>query len=292
MSSKSETGLRIAIGVAFAIGLLLAGLSDATRESRAASYSMGRGPAIVLVHGLGGSIQDWLPTVRLLARRHRVELVELPGHGESPMPEPFGLARAAAALDRVLADENEPVVLVGHSLGGMVATAEALARPERVRALVLVETALKPQFEGEDRQAMMQALETDFDGLLRSAYESFGRDSVQGHRRYLEAARQDPAVMKRWIRLALTDDLSPRVVNLQVPVLAVLSDRSWPRGEPWAETARALGYQRIPDLRPMRMEDCGHFVMLDRPAELAQAIDSFGDRREDEPVAAAVPARP
>jgi len=55
-------------------------------------------------------------------------------------------------------------------------------------------------------------------------------------------------------------------------VMAVLADRSWPRDEPWAAAAKELGYERVPRVEPVRLEGCGHFVMLDKPSDVARAI--------------------
>src|SRR6185503_1532548 len=100
-------------------------------------------------------------------------------------------------LDRALDEQSpgDPVVLVGHSVGGLVAAAEALRSPRHVRGLVLVETALAPH--------------------------------------------------------------------------------AWETDETWEHAAKLLGYAHIPKLRGMRIEDCGHFVMLDRPRRLAEAIRRF-----------------
>jgi len=250
-----------------------------------ARFAMGRGPTIVLVHGLGSRIQHWLPVARLLARHHRVVLVELPGHGVSEMPDPFSFERATQALDEALAQESrEPVVLVGHSVGGLIAANEALEHPARVRALVLVETALKPQVEGEERRAMLEALERDYRGLLENAYMAFGRDSAQGARLYAEVSAMEPAMIKLWIHLALTVDISLRMRHLMAPLLAVLAERSWPSDEAWSVTAQALGYAAAPNVKPARLDDCGHFIMLDRPAELARLIERFAADPAKEPV--------
>src|SRR5258705_9135541 len=102
------------VALAFVIALALRQHAPHQPPHRLA---MGRGSTIVLVHGPGGSIQDWLPTARRLARTHRVLLIELPGHGLSPLPGPVTLEGAAATLDATLAEESkEPVVLVGHAL--------------------------------------------------------------------------------------------------------------------------------------------------------------------------------
>lgn len=250
---------------------------SSARHSRppepSASYSMGQGPTVVLVHGLGSKVEHWLPVARKLARTHRVVLAQLPGHGESAMTEQLTLERAAIALEGTLARETrEPVTLVGHSVGGLVAARLALDRPRLVRALVLLETSLKPAMDERERMGMLDALDRDYPGLVHAAYTSFGRDSAQGEWLAGEAAAIDPRIMKPWIRLALTADLSAAAADLRMPIVAVLADRSWPRDEAWTQTARLLGYERVPRVEPVRLENCGHFVMLDRPSDVARII--------------------
>jgi pimeloyl-ACP methyl ester carboxylesterase len=248
----------------------------ASTAPTAFSSAFGHGSTVVLVHGLGSQTGHWLPVARRLAHRHRVVLLELPGHGIGAMPEPFSLAGATEAFDAALrAASSEPVVLVGHSIGGLVAVSEALAHPERVRRLVIVETALRPQMIGEERARLLHALETNYRGVLHSAYTAFGRDSAQGESLFAGAAGLDSSAITRWIRLAVTADLSQAAASLRVPVLAVCAERTWPRDEPWSATSEALGLDRVPRLVPVRMSGCGHFVMLDRPAELATEIERF-----------------
>jgi len=270
-----------------ALALVISGLRGIAPARAPVHVSFGHGSTVVLIHGLGSRSDHWLATARVLSRRHRVVLVQLPGHGESEMPEPFSLERAAESLDRALAAESrEPVILVGHSVGGLVAAAEALDHPERVRGLVLVETALRPQVDMAERNAMLAAMERDYRSLLHAAYLGFGRDSTQGEALYTEAAREDSSSMKRWIRLALTADLSPRAAEIQPPVLAVLAARSWPDHEAWPATAQALGYTGIRRLEPLRVSNSGHFVMLDQPHSMAEAIEGFSRRISNEAIAA------
>jgi pimeloyl-ACP methyl ester carboxylesterase len=238
--------------------------------------AFGRGTPIVLLHGLGSSSDDWLQTARRLARHHRVVLVDLPGHGESDMPEPFSLERAVASLDRALAGiPGGPPILVGHSLGGLIAAAEAIDHPDRIRGLILIETALRPQLPEEQRAAWLDRLDNDYAGVVHAAYLDFGRDATQGEKLYRRVAALDPRVVKRWIRLAWSADLSEEAAHLDVSTLAVLAERSWGSHEPWSAVAEGLGYANLPRLRATRIADCGHFVMLDHPAELAAMIEGF-----------------
>ncbi len=266
---------------------LFAARGASPRHPRLVLGSIGRGPTVVLVHGLGSRSTHWLPMARDLARDHHVVLVDLPGHGLSRQPDPLTLAAAAAMLDDALADlGDDPVVLVGHSVGGLVCTAEALRSPQRVRALVLVETALRPQFTPADRAELQAALERDFEGTLRATYESFGRDSVQGARLAAEVSQLDPAMLRPWIQLAVGTDLSGDAAALTMPVLAVVGPHTWESDEAWAACADTLGYTRIPRLSALRIDDSGHFLMLDHPRTLADAIRRFA-RSAATPVLAA-----
>jgi pimeloyl-ACP methyl ester carboxylesterase len=274
--------LRATVLVLAALALALFGARTFALPAAPLAAAFGRGPAIVLVRGLGSDTERWLPTARILARRHRVVFVDLPGHGVSAMPEPLSLAGATRALDLALARASrEPVVLVGQSLDGLVAAAEACAHPGRVRALVLVETALRPQAEEAGRRT---ALDRDYQGTLHRIYAGLGRDSAQGEALYRQVAALDPAIVKPWIRLASATDLSARAARLRCPLLVVLAPRSWPKGEPWVETASALGFGAVPRVRAVRVDGCGHFVMLDRPDELARLIGRFADAPDGGPV--------
>ncbi|AXG80256.1 alpha/beta fold hydrolase [Streptomyces paludis] len=82
----------------------------------------GDGPPLVLLHGAGRSHADWAATAPLLARRHRVLAVDLPGHGRSEhTTNAWTFDGAVASIERVLTAYGIPEAIpVGHSLGGMV----------------------------------------------------------------------------------------------------------------------------------------------------------------------------
>jgi pimeloyl-ACP methyl ester carboxylesterase len=100
----------------------------------------GRGPAVVLVHGLGGFAESWRHNVPSLAARATVYAVDLPGFGRSGKPPAhYSLAFFARALHAFLdAVGVSHASLVGHSLGAAVVVTYALTRPARVERLALL----------------------------------------------------------------------------------------------------------------------------------------------------------
>ena len=98
---------------------------------------------LVLLHGFGESLTTWRSVFDRLAENHRVVALDLPGFGGSEKPDvPYSMPAMTRRLSRFL-DEwtTGPIVLLGHSMGGELAAALALARPDRVGLLVLIAPA-------------------------------------------------------------------------------------------------------------------------------------------------------
>lgn len=92
--------------------------------------TVGSGPPVVLLHGMGDDSSVWDETVAELAGDFACTAVDLPGHGRSPAPDdPAAYEREAVldALDEVL-EQTGPALLVGHSLGGYLALAHRITR--------------------------------------------------------------------------------------------------------------------------------------------------------------------
>jgi pimeloyl-ACP methyl ester carboxylesterase len=103
-----------------------------------------RRPPVVLVHGLGGSHLNWVLLGPLLAAGHRVYAPDLPGFGLSyPAGRRADVTRNGLVLDAFLRDVvGEPALLVGNSMGGLLAMAQAVRRPDSVTGLVLIDPVL------------------------------------------------------------------------------------------------------------------------------------------------------
>src|SRR6516164_6476107 len=101
---------------------------------------MGEGPAVVLVHGYPLDGAMWSGVARALAPRLRVLKPDLPGRGETAAPSEGRLSDYADFVQALLEALPAPAGLAGFSMGGYVALELVRRRPERLRALALVDT--------------------------------------------------------------------------------------------------------------------------------------------------------
>jgi pimeloyl-ACP methyl ester carboxylesterase len=130
--------------------------SAAEREiqpGRAFFREAGCGPTAVCIHSSASSSAQWRPLMDRLAGRYRTLAVDLYGCGKSPVwpaVRPLALADEVALLGPVFAAAGDRFHLVGHSYGGAVALAAALAAPRRVESLVLFEPVLFSVLIAED----------------------------------------------------------------------------------------------------------------------------------------------
>ncbi len=101
------------------------------------------GPPVIMLHGWGAFKELWWSTLRGLGRDHRCFALDFPGHGTSPLGRAATIAGLADAVAAFCAALDLPqVVLMGHSMGGVVALELALRRPTLVARLILVDAAI------------------------------------------------------------------------------------------------------------------------------------------------------
>jgi pimeloyl-ACP methyl ester carboxylesterase len=102
------------------------------------------GPLIVAVHGLGGAAVNWVAIAPLLTRRYRMVALDLAGHGLTNSDgRAADVGSNRALLHRFIEVVSaRPVILMGNSMGGMIALLQAAAQPGKVAGLILVDPAL------------------------------------------------------------------------------------------------------------------------------------------------------
>jgi esterase len=105
----------------------------------------GNGKPIVILHGLFGSSDNWLTQAKLFSQEHKVFTVDLRNHGQSPHDPEFNYQVMVEDLREFFESEKlQNATLIGHSMGGKAAMNFALAFPEKIEELIVVDIA--PRF--------------------------------------------------------------------------------------------------------------------------------------------------
>jgi len=250
--------------------------------------AFGTGPPLVLLHGWAMHSGVWGPLVWRLARRFRVHAVDLPGHGHSPLAAPFTLDSACAAVSSSLPIDARPLIVIGWSLGGLVAMRWARHEPARVGRLVLVATT--PRFAaGRDwpHGVPVQTLARFGDELhvaWKITIQRFLALQLQGSehgRATLAALRQQvfargepsPKALFGALDAIVTTDLRAEVPDIAQPALVISGGRDT-LALPAA--ARWLG-ERLPDARLSVIDGAAHVPFLSHPDAFAEALGPLSD---------------
>ena len=140
----------------------------------------GDGPALVILHGLYGSSDNWLTIARILSDRFTVYLPDLRNHGQSPHDNEHTYESMSNDLDEMVKDEGmKKFILAGHSMGGKVAMLYSLKWPEKLNSLIVLDISPFGNSDHENsfykqHSAIMEAvLSADLEGLrTRSEVEN------------------------------------------------------------------------------------------------------------------------
>ena len=252
-------------------------------------------PAIVFVHGLSGSWQNWLAQLPDFAASHRVLALDLPGFGRSPMPrQEISIAGYARILDGLLAARGiDAAVVVGNSMGGFIAAELAIAVPQRVERLVLVSAAgLSTYNEPQATRALPMLRRGERLLAATTAWAAARSDTLTRRPRLrrellrLVAAhpeRLPAALAAEQMRGAGTPgffdalasilgyDMRERLPEIACPTLVVWGDRDRLISVRDADTFEQL----IPNARKVVFPDTGHVAMLERPAQFNALLEDF-----------------
>ena len=235
----------------------------------------GDGPPLLLTHGYSSTSAMWQGQIEALSKHHQLVLWDMRGHGQSDYPddasaysEALTVADMAALLDEVGADS---AIVGGLSLGGYMSLAFYRAHPQRVRALLIIDTG--PGFKKDDAR----------DAWNKRAFETGDRFEHEGLAVLKSASRErssvshrDAAGLARAARGMLTQR-DARVIeslpDIKVPALVVVGAEDTP-------FLAASDYMaaKIPGAEKVVIPAAGHAVNIDQPQAFIDAVLPFLDR--------------
>ena len=239
-------------------------------------------PAVVFIHGIGGGARLWAPQMTSFsAAGYRPVAPDLPGYGERPAVDHMDFEGLAAGIEAEIARLGLPrPVLVGHSMGGMVAQTALRRRPNAYRAAVLACTS--PAFgsgTGEfqkkfvaDRLAPLEAGKTMAD-ISRTVVAAMGPNPDIAGRALASAAIA--ATPERTYRAAVHClvgfDERANLAAIRIPVLCLAGEHDL--------LAPPSGIERmarkIPHARYVCLSGVGHFANLEAPAAFDAVLFAF-----------------
>lgn len=239
----------------------------------------GAGPALVVIHGVGGHKEDWAGVAADLAARRTVLAVDMLGFGGSSRDAPdLGMAAQARAIAALLDAEGFATAdVLGNSVGGWVAATFAATWPARVRRLVLADAAgFKAMFDGpppvnffpDDAAQMRQLLEYVFHDPAMHA-EAVAQAALA----QLEASGERAIAGRLFTGLVGSARLEEILPRIAAPTMVLWGeeDRLFPVG--------LAGYLAglVPGAGVATIPGAGHFPQLERRAEFVACVAAFLD---------------
>lgn len=222
---------------------------------------------LVFLHGVGGGHHAWEDQVPYFGGLgYPSHAWDQPGYGKSAMVEPYDLEQVSAALARLIESlGGEPVVLIGHSMGGFVAQETYVRHPKLVKAMALCFTS--PAFAGGSSDFTRQFLAARIGPLDegRSMAEIAAKliPTMGSHSKLAEQimAGVPPDTYRKAVQLLTTFDRRKALGDIKVPTLLVAGSAD--KVAPPSVMEKMAG--KIPGAEYVLMPDCGHLGPMDRP---------------------------
>ena len=311
-SEEKRFGIRLARAIlermrfsSFVFSVFLAGLSSvhaaeaiASRDARVDNVQLhyltaGHGPAVILLHGFAETSRMWRPLIPLLAEKFTVIAPDLPGIGDSSIPEKTDMVEAARQIhDLARSLQIEKARVVGHDIGLMVAYAYATQFPAETEKLAVMDAFLPGvpgweaiynapniwhfRFNGEYPEKLVKGRErTYFDYFWNVLAADKTRSIPEAEREAYTAAYARPGRMHAawgyfvsWPQLA-KDFARLSQTKLTMPVLSIGGDKSL--GNELAAQMKLVA----DDVSVVVLKDTGHWILEERPKETTAALIKF-----------------
>ncbi len=251
-------------------------------------------PVFVLLHGFGASLYSWQAVMEPVGQLGRVIAFDRPGFGLTERPlewqgeNPYSLdAQVRLVIELLDHFEISQAILVGNSAGGTVSMQFALAHPERVAALILVDPAVysgggtpawtrpllaTPQMRRLGPLVSRQIQERGPE-LLKLAWHDpslITPEMIERYQKPLQVENWDKALWE-FTLASRPSGLSERLAEFTLPVLVITGDDD--RVVPTEQSIRLAG--ELPQAQLVVIENAGHVPHEERPQQFIQAVQTF-----------------
>jgi pimeloyl-ACP methyl ester carboxylesterase len=232
----------------------------------------GAGPALLLSHGYSATSQMWRGQIEAFSRHHKLITWDMRGHGQSDYPEDQSAYSEDATVDDMAAVLDavgaRDAIIGGLSLGGYMSLAFRLRHPERVRALLIIDTG--PGFKNDEaraawnKHAATYALEFEKNGLesLKTRSPEMAESTHRNASGLIKAAK------------GMLTQRDPGVINslpkINVPTLVLVGSED----KPFLAAADYMA-SKIPGAVKVVIPNAGHAVNIDQPAAFNAAVLAF-----------------
>lgn len=234
----------------------------------------GKGPVLLLAHGFSATCDMWRGQIEALSRNHTLVVWDMRGHGRSDYPEdPAAYSETSTVSDMaILLDQvgAERAIVGGLSLGGYMSLAFYRAHPERVRALLIIDTG--PGFRKDEAREAWNKRALNIAAL----YEREGLAALQSASRERATARHRSAEGLVRAARGMMTQRDARVIEslpkIKVPSLIIVGANDTP-------FLAASDYMtaKIPGARKVIIPAAGHAVNIDQPKAFIEAVQPFLD---------------
>lgn len=255
-----------------------------TKEPMKIAYRrVGRGPSVLLIHGVGGDSRNWDPIADRLRDRFDVISMDLRGHGDSDLiTTPLDAHDLARDALQVLDDADVATsAVVGFSLGGTVAQAIALGHPERVNKLAVIGTVSGRTHEEQAKaRERIRFLEQHGTAAIAEANRErwFTDEFRRNHpdvveRRVAQVKACDATSYLYAFTVFATADFADRLHRIRVPTLVVTGEQDL------AATGRMahLMGERIQGAEVHVLPGLRHSLLIEATATIANLLEQFLD---------------
>jgi pimeloyl-ACP methyl ester carboxylesterase len=252
------------------------------------------GPPVVLLHGWSAFKELWWSTVLALAPFAQIYAPDMPGHGGSPLHGSSGMRQVAERIVHFCSVlGHDRIMLVGHSMGGNIALEIALARPDLVERLVLVDPAVLP---AEMPLYTRSYLDQTFGwAALRTSMAAARQIGVVGRlvphahqggvvlpalRRVTYLARHDADALRVLLHSLFANPLGPRLADVRMPTLVISGEFDPLVPPPLSRRVAAA----IPGAQYAVIRRAAHNPMDERPREFNAVLIEFLELTDNDKV--------